>query len=424
MIDRTKQPQIKEAEKPAIVVPTQVSLDNGIPVHVLNSGPQEVTRLDFIFDGGIWHEEIPLQAALTNAMLQEGCKNYSGAQLAEIFDFRGAYIQFIVDHHFGTISLICLNKHLPHLLPVIENLIKEPLFDEREFETLVRRRKQRFLLENEKVKVICQKKFSTVLFGKKHPYSQTVQSEDFNSISIRDLFQFYKKFYHSGSCRILAVGNTDPELPQLLNKHFGADDWRGEKPGEKSFAIQPSAKRKFQVEKKDAIQSAIRVGRLIVKKDHPDYPGLLVLNTILGGYFSSRLMTNIREEKGYTYGIGSTILSLKETSYWVIATETDQSYVKATIKEIFKELKRFREELVTEFELNRVKQYLLGEFIRDFDGPFAQAQSFRNVADFGLDHQFYEKYYQTIKTISPQMLNGLANKYLCESGFYTVVAGA
>jgi len=424
MIDRTIEPKINEAAKPVIILPEAISLDNGLPVHILNAGTQEVTRLDFIFEAGLWHESKPLQSALSNAMMQEGSERYSGAQIAEIMDFRGSYIQFVVDHHFGTISLISLNKHLPHLLPVIEDLIKHSSFEQHEFETLINRRKQRFLLENKKVKVLCQKKFSEVLFGNQHPYSQKVKKEDFQSISRDDLYDFYTTFYRSGNCRILATGNTDAQLAHLLNQHFGDNDWQGGKMVLPSFSIQSSDKKVHQVKKKDAIQSAIRVGCLMVKKDHPDFHGLQVLNTILGGYFSSRLMANIREEKGYTYGIGSSILSLSEAGYLVIATETDQTYVNDTISEIFAELNRLRDEPVSEQELKRVRQYLLGEFIRDFDGPFAQAHSFRSVADFGLDHRFHEQYYQTLMNITPEKLQTLAQQYFIESEFYTVVAGA
>ncbi|MGQ7868603.1 M16 family metallopeptidase [Sunxiuqinia sp. sy24] len=424
MIDRKIQPPVSEAGKPNILIPETNQLSNGLPVSILNAGTQDVTRLDFIFDAGLWHETKPLQAALSNAMLQEGSQNYSGAQLAEIMDFRGAYIQFAVDHHSGIISLISLNKHLPHLLPVVEDLLKNSLMEAHEFETLIRRRKQRFLLENQKVKVLCQKKFSSVLFGEEHPYAQTVQLKDFDAITREDLMAFYSDFYHSGNCRILASGKTDPGLTALLDTYFGGNDWQGARVDSLQFPVHPSTQAIHRVEKQDAIQSGIRMGRLAVKKSHPDYLGLQVLNTLFGGYFSSRLMANIREEKGYTYGIGSSVISQQEAGYWVIATETDKSYEEATIREVFLEMKKLREELVPETELHRVRQYLLGEFVRDFDGPFAQAQSFQSVADFGLDHHFHEQYYQTLMTIKPVDLQALARKYLREEDFYTVVAGA
>jgi predicted Zn-dependent peptidase len=424
MIDRTIQPPIYETKKPLIIKPVSSQLNNDIPVHFLQAGTQEVTRLEFIFDAGLWYEDKPLQAVLTNAMMQEGSANYSGAQIAEIFDFRGAYIQFVADHHLGTISLISLNKHLHYLLPIVEDLIKRPSFDANEFETLAKRRKQRFLLENEKVKVLCQKKFSEVLFGNDHPYSHTVTVDDFDRLASSDLANFYQRSYHAANCQIMASGNMDVSLLELLNKHFGDLNWGGVKQFQQKRTIQQLQEKQRRVVKNEAIQSAIRVGRLMVKKDHPDYVGLQVLNTVLGGYFSSRLMMNIREEKGYTYGIGSSVMSLNEAGYFVIATETDKKYVEATITEIFLELRKLREELIPEAELSRVCQYLLGEFVRDFDGPFAQAQSFRAVNDFGLGYEFYEQYYQLLKAIKPEDLQLLAQKYFDEDDFYTVIAGA
>lgn len=424
MIKQEIQPPIYTPGKPDILTPEAHQLTNGIPLRIMNAGTQEVTRLDFLFDAGTWYEDKHLQAVMTNAMLQEGSQNYSGAQLAEIMDFRGAYIQFLADHHLGGISLIALNKHLPYLLPVVEDLIKNPLFEQAELDTLINRRKQRFLLENKKVKVLCQKRFSTALFGDNHPYAQRVKADDFNTIKREDLVEFYQRCYRSNHCRILATGKTDEKLPAMLEQHFGTADWAGEALLIRDRKIQPSSEKKHHVNQKDAIQSAIRIGRPSVQKDHPDYIGLQILNTILGGYFSSRLMANIREEKGYTYGIGSSIMNLKNAGYWVIATETANEYVDATVREVFLELKKLREEEVSEAELKRVRQYLLGEFIRDFDGPFAQAQSFRAVDDFGLDQQFYDAYYQTLLTIMPADLLDLANRYLNEEDFYTVVAGA
>lgn len=424
MIDRTIQPPIHALIQPDMLLPEDTRLDNGIPLYLLQAGTQDVTRLDFIFEAGQWEESKPLQAAFTNAMLQEGSENYSAAQIAEVFDFRGAYIQFVADQHFGVVSMISLNKHLPHLMPVVEDLIKHSIFPQHEFETMVSRRRQRFLLENEKVKVLCQKKFSEVLFGHDHPYAQTVVATDFDTITKDDLVDFYSRYYHSGNCRIMAAGKMDDDLKILLNEYFGGLDWGGEKLVERTFIKLPSSEKIHKITKKDAVQSAIRIGRSGIRKDHSDYHGLQVLNSILGGFFSSRLMTNIREEKGYTYGIGSSLISFRDAGYLVIATETDPKYVENTIKEVFKELAILREELIPDDELERVRKYLLGEFIRDFDGPFAQAQAFRGVDDYGLDYSFYQEYFETISHINSEQLKSLANKYLQEENFYTVVVGA
>ncbi|MGV8095320.1 MAG: M16 family metallopeptidase [Mangrovibacterium sp.] len=422
-INRSIQPQIRPVEKPILTPPQKIFLHNGLPVYQLFSGTQDVCKIDFIFEAGAWQQEVQLQAGLANAMLQEGSENFSAAGIAEKFDFYGAYLQLSADQHFGTISIIALTKHLPRLMPVAEDLIKRSVFPEKEFETLVNRRKQRFLLENEKVRVLSQKRLSEALFGEGHPYAQTVRPEDFDTLQCSGLIWFYRSFYHSNNCEILVSGRFDESLTELLNNHFGGNDWGYRTPVSPVPNVNPLSEKKLTVPKPGAIQSAIKVGKILVKKSHPDYLPLQILITILGGYFSSRLMTNIREEKGYTYGIGSHLFSLREAGYLVIATEVDKIYEQATLDEIFLELKRLRNELIGADELKRVQQYLLGEFLRDLDGPFALAQTFLNVHEFGLDYDFYEKYYQTVLTISPEQLKHLAEIYFQEDSFYTVVAG-
>lgn len=423
IINRTIQPDLLKPGKPAFNPPEEFQLDNSIPVFMLHAGNEDVTKLELIFEAGVWQENTPLQAALANAMLQEGSRKFKSYQIAESFDFFGAYLQLYADYHFGAVSILCLNKHLPKILPVVEELVKFSILPENEFHTLTKQRKQRFLLENEKVKVLAQKKFSCVLFGEYHPYSQTVVANDFDCLEVDSLVEFYKKNYRSNHCRILASGNTDEHLLANLNQYFGEKDWNGSSLEIESFSVKSSNSKYHFVEKPDAIQSAIRTGKLLVKKDHPDFTGLLVLNAILGGYFSSRLMANIREDKGYTYGIVSSIPTFRDAAYFVVATEVDKQYEEATISEIFKEIELLKTTLLGEDELKRVKQYLLGEFIRDFDGPFARAMAFRNINDFGLDYSFYEDYYDMLLTITPKQIKNLANKYFETDSFYTVVAG-
>ena len=423
IIDRNIQPPIRPTRKPDLVTPQKIFLDNGIPVFLLHAGIQDVCRIDFTFNAGAWQQHVPLQSAMTNAMLQEGCGSYSARQIAEIFDFHGAYLQLSADQHFGIISLVSLTKHLPRLMPLMECLVKKAFFPLNEFETLVKRRKQRFLLENEKVKVLCQKKFSEMLFGEDHPYSQTVIADDFEKLQLSALTDFYRECYHSTNCEILVAGRFGQELPGLLNRHFGGNDWESRKSVSADFSIGSSSRKLIHVNKPDAIQSAIRTGRILVTKDHPDYHPLQVLITVLGGYFSSRLMLNIREQKGFTYGVGSSFISLNKAGYLVIATEVDKKYEQVTLAEIFRELGKLRTECIGGEELNRVRQYLLGEFVRDLDGPFSLAQVFREVHEFGLDYSFYEKYYQTIMTVDPEQLRQLAETYFREEDFYTVIAG-
>lgn len=424
MLNRTIQPTVNPIEHIDIVKAEKRLLSNGIPVHFVNAGTQDVVKIDFIFEAGTWFQPVNLVASLCNSMLEEGSENYTAAEIAEKFDFYGAYLQLTADQNQGFVNVVSLGRHLPTILEVSEDLIKRSVFPQRELDVLIAKNKQKFLLENEKVRTLCQKKFTQVMFGDAHPYAINNKLEDFDRIDREILVQFYKRLYYSGNCHILVAGQVDDTVLNLLDKHFGGSDWQ-QKPVEiPEYDIHPDLQKIHRIEKVNGIQSAIRVGHFWVPKTHPDFHGLSILSVILGGYFGSRLMTNIREEKGYTYGIGSFVLTLKKASYLIISTEVGNEYVEPTLREIVFEMRRLQTELISENELETVKSYLLGEFLRDFDGPFALAASFKVINDFDLDYSFYDDYLHVLRNITSEELMQLARKYLNPDDFYTVVAGS
>ncbi len=424
MLNRTIQPNVNSIEHIDLVQAEKRLLSNGILVYFVNAGSQDVVKIDFVFEAGTWNQPVNLVASLCNSMLEEGSENFNPSQIAERFDFYGAYLQLIADQNYGFVNVVSLGKHLSAILEVTEDLIKRSVFPLHEFEVLIAKNKQKFLLENEKVRTICQKKFTQVMFGDAHPYAITNKLEDFDRISRETLLAFYQSFYHSGNCRIIVAGKVDDAVLNLLEKHFGGTDWQREVIGEPVFGISPNPVKRHKVDKSNGVQSAIRVGKLWVPKSHPDFHALSILVTILGGYFGSRLMTNIREEKGYTYGIGSYILALKHATYLVISTEVGNEFIEPTLTEITAELRRLQNEIISANELETAKSYMLGEFLRDFDGPFALAGSFKAINDFGLDYTFYDDYLSVLRNISSAELMQLARHYLNPDDFHIVVAGA
>jgi len=424
MLNRKIQPTVNPIEHIDMVKAEKRLLSNGIPVHFVNAGTQDVVKIDFVFEAGTWFQPANLVASLCNSMLEEGSENFTAAEIAEKIDFYGAYIQLTVDQNQGFVNVVSLGKYLPEILKVTEDLIKRSIFPEYELEVLVDKNKQKWLLENEKVRTLCQKKFTQVMFGDAHPYAINNKLEDFDKVTREDLISFYQSFYHSGNCHIIAAGKIDEPVLQMLDDRFGGADWQQKAIEIPEYKINSSPEKIHHVEKANGIQSAIRVGKFWVPKTHPDYHALSILITILGGYFGSRLMANIREEKGYTYGIGSFVLTLKKANYLVISTEVGNEYIEPTLKEIAVEMKRLQTELVSENELETVKSYLLGEFLRDFDGPFALAGSFKAINDFELDYTFYDDALKVLRNITSAELMALAQQYLNPEDFYTVVAGS
>jgi predicted Zn-dependent peptidase len=165
-------------------------------------------------------------------------------------------------------------------------------------------------------------------------------------------------------------------------------------------------------DKADALQTAIRIGKIMFNKTHPDFISFSVLNTILGDYFGSRLMSNIREDKGYTYGIGSYMMENTHFGYFMIATEVAKEVREATIQEVKKELERLQTELVPEEELELVKSYLLGQLLKAADGPYAMLDLFSGVELHGMDISFYNKYIQKVQEITSEEIREMACKHL------------
>jgi predicted Zn-dependent peptidase len=184
-----------------------------------------------------------------------------------------------------------------------------------------------------------------------------------------------------------------------------------------------SGNRKINIEKTGAVQTAFRIGSSTINKRHPDYPGLKILNTILGGYFGSRLMKNIREEKGFTYGIHSSVNSLDQAGFKMISTEVGKQYARQAADEIYREILRLQKEPVGPGELEVVRNYMLGEMIRMFDGPFAIAESFKSVWEFGMDFGYFINLMNSVKTISADEIMRLAAVYYKIEDLYEVSAG-
>lgn len=422
--DRKIAPPVYEITQLDYLHPEKWELSNGLKIWGINAGSQELVKIDFIFDAGAWHQPSNLIAGLTNAFLNQGSKNYSAQEIAETFDFRGAYLQLNTDQQFGSVSVLTLNKYIDKILEVTADVIQFPTFPEKEINAQIGKKKQQFIIENNKVKTLAQKKFSQVLFGENHPYANTNKITDYDLLSQQQFIQFHRHFYHPLNCKIIVAGQYNAEVKDALENNFGVQKWKTEHVNELTPRHINSAEgRRFFVGKNDAVQSAIRIGALIPNREHPDFHGLNVLVTILGGYFGSRLMTNIREEKGYTYGIGAGINAMPNAAYVSISTEVGTDVCDAALREIYFELERLQTDLVDQDELDVVKNYLMGENLRNFDGVFAMSGSLRTLLEAGLNYNHYEDFMKIINSITAEEIRDLARKYFSRDDFFEVVAG-
>lgn len=424
--DRSKEPSISLLKDITFSPIIPIVMPNGIEVYCNNQCDKDVTRLDFMFLSGKWDQTAPLSAIFSNTLLKEGTSGYSSAEIAEKLDYYGAWIQPSVTQHNSYLTVYSLNKHFAEVIPVVEEMLKSPSFPEKEFEIHKNRQREQYMVEMNKVQILALHASLEQLYGAEHPYGTHATLETFDQVILEQIKDYYRRAYKSSNCKILITGKVTPEILKQVEERFGARAWQQsdlEFPVKETFA-KPSSDKTIFIEKNDTQQCAIRIASPTINRDNPDYNGFRVLNTIFGGYFGSRLMENIREEKGYTYGIGSSTSANKYGAHFVISTQTANIYREAVVKEIFSEMHRLRNEKVGAEELMTVKSYLMGEMARMFDGPFAQADAQISLIANNLPDDYYKKQIDTISSVTADELQLLANKYLNEEQFYIAIAGS
>jgi predicted Zn-dependent peptidase len=421
-MDRTLAPAFKQVEHIDILKAECHTLDNGIPLFFVDAGEQDLLRIELIFDNVAWNTAKPLQAFTVNALLPEGTSSYTAAQLAEKFDYYGAFLQKDYSYDQSSVVLYTLTKHLSSVLPLLREILTDAIFPQAEIETFVRNQQQKLSVSLEKNDVLARRSFNQVLFGNTL-YGHAPLYTDYEKLKRSDLLDYYKKAYQPSNCTIIASGKVSEATLYSINATFGTA-WEESTAGvNNEFYFAPGSGSIHFLERPDALQSALCLGQLAINRIHPDFPALQVLNTIFGGYFGSRLMANIREDKGYTYGIGSGISSLKDAGYFFISTEVGADVCTAAMAEIEKEMKLLRTELISEGELALVRNYMLGSLLGSLENAFSHADKFKNTYFFGLDASYYERYVQTVRTISPQKLLELANNYLQFDKLEKVIVG-
>jgi predicted Zn-dependent peptidase len=418
------QPPVFPVEKVVIPDAKSFRLNNGVPVYLIEAGTEDIMRIEFIFKAGLVKEDLPLLASTCNMMLSEGSKNYSSEELNRLLDYYGIFLNQSAEKDSAGIVLFFLNKHIEKVLELSREILFYPVFPEPELNSLMKKRLRWYLVNREKVQTLAIDQFFESLFGKNHPYGHQVIESDFENITPSYLSDFHRGNYSTGNMAVIISGKINNRTTELLDFFFGNIDSGGTDKEDNCNLIRGEKLKKVHISKPGTVQTSVRIGSTTINKRHSDYPGLKVLDSILGGYFGSRLMKNIREEKGYTYGISSSLSSLDLSGYKVISTEVGQKNCQKTIDEIFREIKLLQNVPVMKEEMAVVRNYMSGEMVRMFDGPFALAESFRSAWEFDLDNSYYYRLAEKIKTITPNEIIELARTYYNIDELYEITVGS
>jgi len=419
-IDRTIAPAIHTIQRIDLPKPEKILLSNGIPVYITNLGTQEVMKLQVAIRAGRPFEDKQMASRATTRLLREGTKRLNSAQIAEQFDFYGASLSLPTSLDFSSLVYYSMTKHFPKLIGLVTELLTQPVFPEKELITFKENSQRRLQVDLTKNDVVAYRNVTELIFGSDHPYGYNSSAEKYGDIQREDLIHHFKKNFHADHCTIFLSGKIDDSIIDLLDQHLGQIP-NGKKITSVFPTLNKATPKKMEFLLPDCLQKAIRIGKRSIKRTHPDYIGFMVVNTILGGYFGSRLMMNIREDKGYTYNIYSIQDSMQEDACFYIATEVGNEFLQPTLKEIYLEMDRLQTELVGAEELDMVKNYLLGNMLNMVDGPFKVTNV---VKTFVLEDRSFDEFQQMVdrvRSISAKEIRDLAQKHLKKEEMWEVV---
>lgn len=409
ILNRAHQPALKNIDKIDFIAPEKYRMNDQVSLYHMKEVANETSRIDLYFDAGKCKGSKGI-AGFVSGLLLSGTATKSSTDINNEINGLGGFYESGISVENSVITIYCLRENLAKIFDTLMDAIQNVAFIEKEVKEFLSDRKQRHRISMEKVSYLAQRAFQKQLFSSNDAYSSTLEEEDFDLVSIDELKEFHAKNYLNGLTKVVVVGNVDNEIIQKIISKSVTIAKKDTAIFEKELRHIPGLE---SYDKKGAVQCAIRVGRILFNKNHEtDYLDFLILNTILGDYFGSRLMSNIREDKGYTYGIGSMLAELNETGYFMIATEVGKDVKDATLKEIRHEFECLQKELVSEEELTLIRNYMLGQLLKSADGPYAMTDLFLSVELHGQDLEHYNRAIVSIYGITPERIRDLAKNYL------------
>lgn len=391
------------------LVPQCFPLVDGQRMFVFKSSTTELLRIDLLHEAGSAYQQHKLCAATTNRMYTMATASLSSTQVAEFMDYRGIIVQNESDIFQCTTSFYLLRRHLDDLLPLLKSFLDEPGFTDDDFKIYLRRRKQEMLAAQMRTSDVAQRLFYSTLLGDNHPMGRYAQPEDADALALDAVKRFFADRY--GRMDVVLSGNVDNVVFEKVALLSGAEKYQQRLP---DLEV-PELHRTGLVCRKvhGAAQTTVRVGRIIpLKWNEPDYARFVLLTTLLGGYFGSRLMENLREEHGYTYGVYARTRICRGVIVFFITSDVASDAAEAAENEIKNELQRLCDKPVDDDELELVKKVLVGDFIRSVDGVFERAERFCDMMATGVDEVFTDNLRQAVKETTAAQLHTLAQRLL------------
>ena len=427
-VDRTKPPTLPAP--PALRLPAvrTATLPNGLQLAVVKIHKVPVVDVSLVLDAGAVRDpaNLPGLATFTATMLQQGAGRRSALDIADETAFLGAQLSSNAGFDVATVVLHAPKRRLAAALDLLSDVVLRPAFPDSEVTRQRELRRTQLIQLRDEPTLVANVAFPAIIYGATHPYGRPIGGND-NSVGdlSRDrVSEFYNTYYRPNTARLLVVGDvTLEEARQLVAARFGG--WaRGTAPAAPAAATPATAPRTiYLIDKPGAAQSVVRIGHVGPARDTPDYFALQVLNTILGGAFTSRLNQNLRETHGYTYGAGSSFALRRAGGPFVAQASVVTAKTDSSLIEFLKELRRIRDEAVPAAELEKAKQYINLGLPGDFETTAGTAFRFRDLLLYGLPLDYYGGFVDRINAVTAADVQRVARRYIDPDKFDIVIVG-
>jgi zinc protease len=425
-VDRTKPPAtlpVAPYKTPPIAEQT---LANGLRVVVVRDGRFPLVTLRLAFHAGSKFDPKDLSglAEMTAFLLKEGTAKRSAKQIAEQAAAMGGAIEAAAGPDGLTVSASALSEHLEDLLDLVAEVAQNPVFPEQELKLRKQNRAQELMAQRAEPAAVAEEKLHQLVFGT-HPYARMLPAaESIERISRDHLRQFHSRFLIPNNAVLLLVGDVPgpDSLGKLVQSKFGA--WaKGAAPPAVEGRFPPPRRAGVLVDRPGSVQADIRVGKLSVDRHSPDYFPLLVGNAILGGGASSRLFTILREQKGYAYDVHSRQSPRRTGGLFEAVTQVRNEAAGEALLDLLAELRRFSSERVSAEELTSVKNYLAGTFVIRLETQAGLADQLVMMKLMGLPDNYLETYVTRVRSVEPDQILKVAQKYINPADAALVVVG-
>jgi zinc protease len=420
MLDRLTPPPFIRSTSFDLLKPLTSTVPAGATIQFVSGGMQDVLHIELIFNAGRWFEQKTGTSHFASNLLLKGTEKKTSSEIAQIFDQYGAHVEISPGLDTVAVSLYSLVSNLKPVLELFYEVMVEPAFPEKE----LRQNKSIFLqnlkINNEKTSFLASKLIRKKIFGVGHPYGKDFEEEDVKSIQQNQLTTFHNEFFRGAE--IFVSGKISEASQKLITETFAgfqnASKVKLKVPDDATITTSET-----YVEKEGSVQTSIRLGKKSILRSHPDYVDVVFLNHILGGYFGSRLMKNIREEKGLSYGISSTVQALKNDCFVSIGADVNKTNRSLATKEIKLELDKLCSHKIKQEEIDTARYHFIGSLQSELSTPFAHAEKIKNILLHNLPIDFYQKMINRISTISDTDLRSVAEKHFASEDFTEVAVG-